>query len=113
MNQAWTLRRVFKYSAVGGGVVLTALSLQTNDYDINSLGIVRLGRAAHMYRQNLYKKGWDKKSVVYKAKKSRTHCLAAEKLLELICTNTFCVYIKVGLHIGSLDYLLPAEYVRT
>ena len=119
MNRAWTLQRIFKYSAVGGGVVLTALSLRTNDYDINSLGIVRLGRAAltvydiaHMYRRNLYKKEWDKKSLEYKAEKSRTHSLAADKLLELICTNKG-VYIKVGQHIGSLDYLLPAEYVRT
>lgn len=119
MNRAWTLRRVFKYSAIGGGVVLTALSLRTNHYDINSLGIVRLGRAAfavydiaHMYRQNLYKKEWDKESVEYKAEKSRTHSLAADKLLKLICTNKG-VYIKVGQHIGSLDYLLPAEYVRT
>lgn len=119
MNRAWTLRRILKYSAVGGGLVLTALSLRTNDYDLNSLGIVRLGRAghavfdiAHMYRQNLYKKVWDKESAEYKAEKSRTHVLAAEKLLELICTNKG-VYIKVGQHIGSLDYLLPAEYVRT
>ena len=33
-------------------------------------------------------------------------------MLELICTNKG-VYIKVGQHIGSLDYLLPPEYVQT
>lgn len=119
MNRAWPLRRVFKYSAISGGVVLTALSLRTNDYDVNSVGIIRLGRAAYtvyeiaqMYRQNLYKKEWDKTTPEYKAEKSRTHSLAADKLLDLICTNRG-VYIKVGQHIGSLDYLLPPEYVRT
>lgn len=117
MNRAWPLRRVLKYSAVGGGIVLTGLSLRTND--INSVGIIRLSRAAItvydiacLYRKNLYKKEWDKKSPEYKAEKSRSHSLAAEKLLDLICTNKG-VYIKVGQHIGSLDYLLPPEYVRT
>lgn len=119
MNRAWPLRRILKYSTLGGGIVVTGLSLQSNHYDVNSVGIVRLGRAAytvygiaHMYRQNLYQKEWDKKSPEYKAEKSRSHALAAEKLLDLICTNKG-VYIKVGQHIGSLDYLLPAEYVKT
>lgn len=115
----WPIRRVIKYSVIGSGGVLTALSLHTNDYDINSLGIVRLSRAAltvydigYTYKQNLYKQQWDKTSAEYKAEKSRTHLIAAEKLLKLICTNKG-VYIKVGQHIGSLDYLLPPEYVRT
>lgn len=115
----WPVRRVLKYSAIGSGVVLTALSLRTNDYDINSLGIVRLSRAAYTvfdigytYKKNLYAKEWDKTSVEYKALKSETHKIAAAKLLDLICTNKG-VYIKVGQHIGSLDYLLPHEYVST
>ncbi|XP_055317647.1 aarF domain-containing kinase 1 [Sitodiplosis mosellana] len=119
MNRAWPLRRVLKYSAIGGSVVLTGLSLRTNDYDVNSVGIIRLSRAALtvydiacLYRNNLYKKEWDKKSAEYKAEKSRSHTLAAEKLLKLICINKG-VYIKVGQHIGSLDYLLPAEFVST
>lgn len=119
MNRAWTLRRVAKYSAISGGIVLTGFSLRHNDYDVNSVGIIRLSRAAltvfdiaHLYRQQLYKKEWDKKSDEYKAEKSRVHSLAAEKLLGLICINKG-VYVKVGQHIGSLDYLLPAEYVRT
>lgn len=115
----WPLRRVLKYSAVCGGTVVTALSLRTNDYDLNSLGIVRLSRAAitvydigKTYKRNLYAKEWDKTSVEYKELKSKTHTTAAQKLLELICTNRG-VYIKVGQHIGSLDYLLPPEYVQT
>lgn len=115
----WPIRRVIKYSAIAGGTVLTGLSLRTNDYDVNSLGIVRLSRAVLTvydigctYKRNLYKKEWDRKSHEYKIEKSRTHSIAAEKLLKLICTNKG-VYIKVGQHIGSLDYLLPPEYVST
>lgn len=115
----WQLRRVLKYSAICGGTAITALSLHANDYDMNSVGIVRLSRAAltvydigRTYKRNLYAQEWDKTSAEYKELKSRTHTLAAEKLLQLICTNKG-VYIKVGQHIGSLDYLLPPEYVQT
>lgn len=115
----WPLRRVLKYSIVCGGSIGTALSLRANDYDLNSVGIVRLSRAAitvydigRTYKKNLYAQDWDKNSDEYKTLKSKTHARAAEKLLELICTNKG-VYIKVGQHIGSLDYLLPPEYVRT
>jgi hypothetical protein len=42
----------------------------------------------------------------------QVHRKAAEQLLELCCTNRG-VYIKVGQHIGALDYLVPPEYVET
>lgn len=98
----------------------TAVSLHANDYDINSIGIVRLGRAgvtvfdiATVYRNNLYKREWpDKKDPEYLKLKSETHQQAAEKLLGLCRTNRG-VYIKVGQHIGALEYLLPHEYVNT
>lgn len=113
------LRRVLIYSATGGTVLGTALSLRGNDYDINSLGIVRLGRSAstvfdvaRTYKTHLYYKEWDKNSQEYKNQKSVVHRMAAEKLLELICDNRG-VYIKVGQHIGALEYLLPREYVET
>lgn len=99
--------------------MVTALSLRANDYDLNSVGIVRLSRAVitvydigRTYKRNLYAQEWDKTSVEYKELKSKTHSVAAGKLLQLICTNKG-VYIKVGQHIGSLDYLLPPEYVQT
>lgn len=38
--------------------------------------------------------------------------MGAERLLKLCCLNRG-VYIKVGQHIGALDYLLPTEYVQT
>lgn len=115
----WPLRRVLKYSALGGTVIGTGVSLHTNDYDINSVGIVRLGRAALSvydigvtYKTKLYYREWDKSTQEYKDEKSKVHKIAAEKLLKLICTNKG-VYIKVGQHIGALDYLLPSEYCQT
>lgn len=115
----WPLRRIIKYSAIGGATIVTGFSLQSNAYDLNSLGIVRLTRAAltvydigMTYKTKLYYKEWDKTSPEYKAERNCAHTLAADKLLKLICTNKG-VYIKVGQHIGSLDYLLPPEYVKT
>lgn len=115
----WPLRRVAKYTIFTGATTATAVSLHTNNYDLNSLGIVRLSRAAitvynigWTYKSRLYYKEWDVTSQEFKNEKSRTHKLAAQKLLDLICVNKG-VYIKVGQHIGSLDYLLPPEYVTT
>uniref|UniRef100_A0A182JC41 Protein kinase domain-containing protein n=1 Tax=Anopheles atroparvus TaxID=41427 RepID=A0A182JC41_ANOAO len=115
-----SVRRLLKYGIAGGTVLGTGLSLHANDYDINSVGIVRLGRAgatvfgiATTYQKNLYSREWpDKKAAEYLKVKSDTHRMAAEKLLELCRTNRG-VYIKVGQHIGALEYLLPPEYVNT
>lgn len=111
--------RLVTYSVFGGATIGSAISLHANDYDINSIGIVRLGRAATTvfdvgltYKRNLYYKEWDTDSSEYKQRKSETHLIAANKLLNLICVNKG-VYIKVGQHIGALDYLLPSEYVQT
>lgn len=115
----WQLRRIAKYTLLASATTATAVSLHANDYDLNSLGIVRLSRAAITvyniglaYKSRLYNKDWDKSSQEYKNEKSEAHKLAAQKLLDLICVNKG-VYIKVGQHIGSLDYLLPPEYVNT
>lgn len=112
-------RRFLTYSVIGAGTISTGLSLKSNDYNVNSLGIVRLGRAAIavfdiglLYKKELYYKEWDKNSIEYKQRKSDVHKLAATRLLQLICTNKG-VYIKVGQHIGALEYLLPSEYVQT
>ncbi|KAK2583727.1 hypothetical protein KPH14_009645 [Odynerus spinipes] len=113
------LRRLLKsvtISAIGLG---TWASLKANEYDIGSIGIVRLGRAAvtvfiigNHYKNELYSSGLESASPEYVELKSRVHKYGAERLLELCCDNKG-VYIKVGQHIGALDYLLPAEYVNT
>ncbi|XP_066596976.1 aarF domain-containing kinase 1-like [Prorops nasuta] len=95
------------------------LYLKTNNYDPASFGLLRLFRAAvtvfqigSHYKNSLYKCNLDKKSPEYLNLKSKVHKHSAEKLLELCCVNKG-VYIKVGQHIGALDYLLPQEYVST
>ncbi|KAG7226128.1 hypothetical protein INR49_014222, partial [Caranx melampygus] len=40
------------------------------------------------------------------------HRRSAERLLELCCANRG-TFIKVGQHLGALDYLLPEEYTST
>lgn len=113
------IRRVLFYSVAAGSVISTGLSLHGNDYNVNSLGIVRLGRSAATvfdvamtYNKHLYYQEWDKNSQEYKLQKSKVHKMAADKLLTLCCDNRG-VYIKVGQHIGALEYLLPLEYVET
>lgn len=43
--------------------------------------------------------------------KKRIHERSAVRLRDLCCKNGG-VFIKVGQHLGSLDYLIPDEYVR-
>ncbi|CAB1431422.1 unnamed protein product [Pleuronectes platessa] len=40
------------------------------------------------------------------------HRRSAERLLDLCCANRG-TFIKVGQHLGALDYLLPEEYTST
>lgn len=113
------VKRIIKYGVVGSVGLGTVLSLHSNNYDINSIGVVRLGRAALTvfdislnYQRNLYSHKLDKASQEYADLKSICHKQAAEKLLNLCCTNKG-VYIKVGQHLAALDYLLPHEFVKT
>lgn len=115
----FTLRRVLKYGFVGGSVLGTGISLHHNNYDVSGIGIVRLARSgialvdiASIYRRELYFREWDKSTKEYRDQRSIAHQKAANRLLELCCLNRG-VYIKVGQHIGALEYLLPIEFVNT
>ncbi|KAJ9587302.1 hypothetical protein L9F63_019178, partial [Diploptera punctata] len=112
-------RRLLKYGLVTGATFGTLASLKANQYNFDSIGVVRLGRAAVTvfdiavhYKKTLYRTEFDRASKEYLQLKSSVHKTAAEKLLELCCTNRG-VYIKVGQHIGALDYLVPPEYAET
>lgn len=113
-------RRFLKYAALGAVGLGTLASLRANAYDVGSIGIVRLGRAAvavfiigSHYKRALYSNNINEKTPADYAKiKSEAHIFGAKKLLELCCANKG-VYIKIGQHIGALDYLLPKEYVTT
>ena len=43
---------------------------------------------------------------------SQLHICSALRLRDM-CSRNGGLFVKVGQHIGSLDYLLPAEYVTT
>ncbi len=64
------------------------------------------------YKRSLYARGVDPDSPDYPGIRSRCHQRSADKLLKLCRDNGGC-FIKVGQHIGALDYLLPEEYVST
>ncbi|KAK3886655.1 hypothetical protein Pcinc_009209 [Petrolisthes cinctipes] len=64
------------------------------------------------YRQSLYSGAVTPESSNYAEVKSQTHLRSAKELLELCCVNGGA-FVKVGQHLGSLEYLLPTEYVST
>ncbi|XP_076164416.1 aarF domain containing kinase 1 [Ptiloglossa arizonensis] len=112
-------KRLLKTAALGVIGLGTLASLRANEYDLGSIGIVRLGRAAvtvfiigRHYKNELYASKLNRDTSEYQDLKAKVHKYGAEKLLELCCANKG-VYIKVGQHIGALDYLLPPEYVHT
>ena len=42
----------------------------------------------------------------------QVHLRSAEKLRDMCCKNRG-TFVKVGQHVGALEYLLPEEYVNT
>uniref|UniRef100_A0A2H8TVZ5 Putative aarF domain-containing protein kinase 1 n=1 Tax=Melanaphis sacchari TaxID=742174 RepID=A0A2H8TVZ5_9HEMI len=101
------------------GTVATAYSFYENDFNIDSVGIVRFSRAAstgihvmYHYKTTLYAPSVNKSLPNYQEIRSKSHEKAAELLLELCRTNKG-VYIKIGQHIGALENLFPKEYTDT
>jgi len=108
--------RLGKVVLSGGGILLGATAYRS-DFDPNNVGAVRFGRAAVAvgkiawdYKRSLFSK--ELSPEVYEEAKHDCHQRSAEKLLHL-CQLNGGVFIKVGQHIGALDYLLPEEYVGT
>lgn len=102
------------YTAIGAG---SLYMVRNNEWDMSTLGVVRMGRTAvavgcivadykfslHSYKDN---------SAESVEKWSLVHKRSAERLLKL-CTTNGGVFIKVGQHIGALDYIAPPEYCDT
>lgn len=91
--------------------------LRNNDWEVSTIGVMRFGRAAWAaacitadYKITLYMA--DSTSPDYENIKSQIHKRSAERLREM-CSKNGGAFIKVGQHIGSLEYLLPMEYVKT
>jgi len=92
-------------------------SLYQSEGDISNIGAVRFGRAAVAvgkiavdYKRTLAGQFLSEES--YEEAKSEGHLRSANHLLKLCCDNGGG-FVKVGQHIGALDYLLPEEYVNT
>eukprot|EP00731_Ephydatia_muelleri_P027269 Em0019g142a len=83
----------------------------------SSLRIVRFGRATYAAFRVTTDYKWtlrnvDPNSPNYGILLSEVHLRSALRLREM-CSLNGGLFIKVGQHIGSLEYLLPLEYVRT
>nr|XP_045621055.1 aarF domain-containing kinase 1-like isoform X2 [Procambarus clarkii] len=101
------------------GVGGAAITYNIDELEIAAVGAVRFGRAAVTvtkivadYRKSLYSGHITPESHNYAEIKSETHKRSAERLLDLCCLNGGA-FVKVGQHLGSLEYLLPGEYVNT
>ncbi|KAL3068052.1 hypothetical protein niasHT_038042 [Heterodera trifolii] len=95
----------------------TLYYLHQNDYSLSHIGIVRFARVGHTavativdYKLSLL--GLDSESADYKERIWQCHQRGADRLLHLARRNGG-VFIKVGQHIASLQYLLPEPYTST
>ena len=113
--------RLFLWAVTGGsGAYVGQKVYQDGRLDSNNFGFIRFGRAALAvwkigvdYKMTLFSKSSPaSETELYEDLKSEVHKRSAETLLELCNKNGGC-FIKVGQHIGALDYLLPEEYVST
>ncbi|XP_023581892.1 aarF domain-containing protein kinase 1 [Trichechus manatus latirostris] len=92
--------------------------LYSNKYlDPNDFGAVRVGRAVATTAVISYDYFTSLRSVPYGSEeylqlRSKVHLRSARRLCELCCANRG-TFIKVGQHLGALDYLLPEEYTST
>ncbi|ESO91928.1 hypothetical protein LOTGIDRAFT_121554 [Lottia gigantea] len=111
------VKKVFKYGVLVTTVGGTGLLLKHNDWEVSTIGVFRFGRAAFAvtrvvidYKVSLY--GMNVDDPNYEDIKSKVHTRSALSLREMCCKNGGA-FIKVGQHVGSLEYLLPVEYVNT
>ncbi|XP_070589895.1 aarF domain-containing protein kinase 1 isoform X1 [Erythrolamprus reginae] len=119
MQFATMARRALKLVSLVSGVGATAgLYMHSNKHlDLNDFGVVRIGRAVATtavitfdYLTSL--RNFPRGTEEYEYVKSQVHLRSAERLRDLCCANRG-TFIKVGQHLGALDYLLPEEYTRT
>ncbi|CAJ0950240.1 unnamed protein product, partial [Mesorhabditis belari] len=117
----WTLRRklaVAAGSAVGiASVVGVARSAECID-DLKHIGAIRFGRAAGHVSciiadyKIFFKRFKNETSEEFMSSLKAVHLRSAHRLLDLACSNGG-LFIKVGQHIATLEYLVPLEYTRT
>ncbi|KAH7854949.1 hypothetical protein Vadar_019496 [Vaccinium darrowii] len=114
-----TRKLAFAATATGGGVAAAAIA--TSDDPATALKLsftvpLRLARLsttaaliAFDYEYSLW--GLPEDSIEKAKVKHEVHIRGAHKLEEL-CFKNGGIYIKLGQHIGQLEYLVPREYVQ-
>ncbi|XP_055879490.1 aarF domain-containing protein kinase 1-like isoform X5 [Biomphalaria glabrata] len=116
-NSMLRLKKLIKIVLLGGVSGGTFYLTCGNDLDLTSFGVVRFGRAAlaavciAVDYKLLFSK-YDKSHPEYSHALHQVHLKSSLRLRNMCCKNGG-VFIKVGQHLGSLDYLLPEEYVQT
>ncbi|KAJ8411787.1 hypothetical protein AAFF_G00154250 [Aldrovandia affinis] len=110
--------RLLKVSSVATAVFTSSgFYLYNKHVDPSDISLIRFGRAAattavisYDYMSSL--RNVEHGTEEYWALKSKVHRRCAERLRDLCCANRG-TFIKVGQHLGALDYLLPEEYTST
>ncbi|XP_032702129.1 aarF domain-containing protein kinase 1 isoform X3 [Lontra canadensis] len=112
-------RKALKLASwTGMALAASGFYLYSNKYlDPNDFGAVRVGRAVATTAVISYDYLTSLRSVPYGSEeylqlRSKVHLRSARRLCELCCANRG-TFIKVGQHLGALDYLLPEEYTST
>uniref|UniRef100_A0A3P8NUH8 AarF domain-containing protein kinase 1 n=1 Tax=Astatotilapia calliptera TaxID=8154 RepID=A0A3P8NUH8_ASTCA len=110
--------RLLKVSSLATAVLASSgFYLYSSHLDLSDLSVIRFGRAVATTAVISYdyltafrhvENGTDE----YWHLKSKVHRRSAERLRDLCCANRG-TFIKVGQHLGALDYLLPEEYTST
>uniref|UniRef100_UPI003AADEF03 aarF domain-containing protein kinase 1 n=1 Tax=Centroberyx gerrardi TaxID=166262 RepID=UPI003AADEF03 len=110
--------RLLKVSSLATAVFASSgFYLYSRQLDPSDLSVIRFGRAAATTAVIAYDyltsfKNVEHGTEEYWALKSKVHQRSAERLRDLCCANRG-TFIKVGQHLGALDYLLPEEYTST
>ncbi|XP_053331216.1 aarF domain-containing protein kinase 1 isoform X2 [Spea bombifrons] len=110
------MRALYRLAAVG--LASSGVFLYGRPYwDPNDFGLVRIGRAvvtttAITIDYLTHLRHVPPGTPEYDDIKSQVHLRSAHRLLDLCCANRG-TFIKVGQHLGALEYLLPPEYTQT
>ncbi|XP_067131136.1 aarF domain-containing protein kinase 1-like [Centruroides vittatus] len=110
-----TIRLGIISGAVGGSVF--GIAHYRNELDLSAVALRRFGRAAVTVSRIAFdykysRIGIQSNSNEYNDVMSKIHLRSAKLLLDL-CNKNGGVFIKVGQHVGAMDYLLPEEYTST
>uniref|UniRef100_A0A8C7Y557 AarF domain-containing protein kinase 1 n=1 Tax=Oryzias sinensis TaxID=183150 RepID=A0A8C7Y557_9TELE len=106
--------RLLKLSSLATAVFASSgFYFYNKQLDLSDLSVVRFGRAAATVSSLIQLKAVARGDVDgFFFCRGQVHRRSAERLRDLCCANRG-TFIKVGQHLGALDYLLPEEYTST